>query len=85
MNTEPVKERLAKARESVWIATANVKEMFVEQGGEFRSILELFDGLAKRGVVLRLLHAELPSRPFRASFDKQPGSLAIFRNVQSRK
>lgn len=66
-----VLEKLAQARESVWISTANVKEMYVEQDGEFRSILELFGKLAARGVQLRILHAELPSRPFRAAFDKK--------------
>ncbi|EAU65337.1 phospholipase D. Active site motif domain protein [Stigmatella aurantiaca DW4/3-1] len=43
--------------------------MFVEQGGKFAPVLELFDRLAARGVALRLLHAELPSRPFREAFD----------------
>ncbi len=64
-----VLEKLAHARESVWIATANVKAMYVEQGGRFVPLLEVLDGLAARGVALRLLHAELPSRPFRAEFD----------------
>ncbi len=69
---EVVLRRMSGARESVWIATANVKAMFVENGaGEFRSVLELFAGLARRGVELRLLHAELPSRPFRAAFEQQ--------------
>jgi phosphatidylserine/phosphatidylglycerophosphate/cardiolipin synthase-like enzyme len=66
---EVVLGKLAHARESVWIATANVKAMFVEQGGKFAPVLELFDRLASRGVSLRLLHAELPSRPFREAFD----------------
>jgi phosphatidylserine/phosphatidylglycerophosphate/cardiolipin synthase-like enzyme len=66
---EVVLRRLKEARESVWIATANVKEMYVEQDGAYRSILELFRDLSARGVALRLLHAELPSRPFRAAFD----------------
>jgi phosphatidylserine/phosphatidylglycerophosphate/cardiolipin synthase-like enzyme len=68
---EVVLRRIAHARESVWISTANVKEMYVEQDGEFRSILSLFSGLARRGVELKVLHAELPSRPFRAAFDKR--------------
>lgn len=69
---EVVLRRLSHARESVWIATANVKEMFVDrEGGEVRSILELFSELAARGVDLRVLHAELPSRPFRAAFDRR--------------
>ncbi len=68
---EVVLRRLAHARESVWIATANVKEMFVDTGSGFRSVLDLFDDLRARGVELRILHAELPSRPFRAAFDRR--------------
>jgi phosphatidylserine/phosphatidylglycerophosphate/cardiolipin synthase-like enzyme len=69
---EVVLRRLLHARESVWIATANVKEMFVDRdGGRVGSILEAFSELASRGVDLRLLHAELPSRPFRAAFDRR--------------
>jgi len=66
---EVVLGKLAQARESVWIATANVKAMFVEQNEKYVPVLEVFDRLAARGVELRLLHAELPSRPFRAAFD----------------
>ena len=68
---EVVLRKLAHARESVWIATANVKEMFVDTGSGFRSVLEVFDELRSRGVELRILHAELPSRPFRAAFDRK--------------
>ena len=67
---EVVMHRLAQARESVWISTANVKAMLVPHGGgAYRPIVTLFSELASRGVELRLLHAELPSRPFRAAFD----------------
>ena len=45
--------------------------MYVEQAGRFVPLLQVLDGLAARGVALRLLHAELPSRPFRAEFDKR--------------
>ncbi|TMB08441.1 MAG: phospholipase [Deltaproteobacteria bacterium] len=68
---EVVLRRLARARESVWIATANVKEMLIDTGSGFRSVVELFDELRQRRVELRLLHAELPSRPFRAAFDRK--------------
>jgi hypothetical protein len=68
---EVVLRRLAHARESVWIATANVKAMLVDTGSGFRSVVDLFDELRRRGVELRLLHAELPSRPFRAAFDRK--------------
>lgn len=65
-----VLEKMAKARESVWISTANVKAMMVERGGKWAPVVELFAELARRKVELRLLHAELPSRPFRAAFDR---------------
>lgn len=68
---EVVLDKLAHARESVLIATANVKDMQVERSGRFASVTALFSELAARGVELRLLHAELPSRPFRRSFDRR--------------
>src|SRR6266849_10387354 len=64
---EVVLDKLAGARESVSISTANLKDMHVEG----RSVVALFAELAARGVQLRLLHAELPSRPFRASFERR--------------
>ncbi len=68
---EVVLEKLANARESVWISTANLKAMYVEHHGEFVPVLDVFSELAKRGVELRILHAELPSRPFRQAFDRK--------------
>ncbi|MBI3184392.1 MAG: phospholipase D family protein [Myxococcales bacterium] len=68
---EVVLDKLAGARESAWIATANVKAMLVEHRGRFEPVVELFSELSSRGVELRLLHAELPSRPFRAAFDRR--------------
>jgi len=68
---EVILDKLAHARESVLVATANLKDMQVERGGRFASVLALFSELSARGVALRILHAELPSRPFRASFEKR--------------
>ncbi|HEU4534832.1 MAG TPA: phospholipase D-like domain-containing protein [Polyangiaceae bacterium] len=76
-----VREAIAGARVSVWIGTANVKAMLVEAplGTAARarraavSVLHTFEALARRGVELRLLHAGLPSRPFRAELARLPG------------
>jgi phosphatidylserine/phosphatidylglycerophosphate/cardiolipin synthase-like enzyme len=81
------------AKVSVWIATANAKELMIEDGraapgrrrsmrkSNYVSILARLDELAARGVELRLLHAELPSRPFRAELANHPrlvgGGLAL--------
>jgi phosphatidylserine/phosphatidylglycerophosphate/cardiolipin synthase-like enzyme len=83
------------AHTSVWIATANVKELMVEDGraapgrrrslgrASYVSVLARLDELAARGVELRLLHAELPSRPFREHLALHPrlvaGGLALRR------
>lgn len=78
---EAVVEAVRKARQSVWIATANLKEVLVEDGRArrkraFRSMLDVFDELCGRGVELRLLHASMPSRAFRQAFDKYPALVA---------
>lgn len=75
------------AHTSVWISTANVKGMMVEAApgrrrrrrkgrDEYVSVLERLDELAEKGVELRLLHAEIPSRPFREEIAKHPRLLA---------
>ena len=80
---EQVTKSVLDAEQSVWIATANLKELMVEdpnvvpgrrrgRRGNYRSVLKVFADLAKRGVELRILHASMPSRPFRKSFDAQP-------------
>lgn len=73
-----------EATRSVWIATANLKELMVEDGravpgqartatrGGYRSVLKVFDDLARRKLDLRILHAAPPSGPFREEFDRHP-------------
>ena len=75
---ERVIRAVLDAERSVWIATANLKELMVQgpvvalgrRRNSYRSVLEAFDELAQRGVELRILHASLPSRPFRDEFDR---------------
>ena len=98
---ERVLAAVLDAKVSVWIATANVKELMVEdrrarpgkrrsmrgaaRGGKspYVSVLAHLDELAARGVELRLLHAEIPSRPFREELAQHPrlvaGGLALRR------
>jgi phosphatidylserine/phosphatidylglycerophosphate/cardiolipin synthase-like enzyme len=69
---EVVRDGILSAKRAVWIATANLKEMYVQGArGRYRSIMESFQALHDRGVDLRILHAEVPSRRFRASFDRK--------------
>jgi phosphatidylserine/phosphatidylglycerophosphate/cardiolipin synthase-like enzyme len=74
---ETVIEAVREARVSVWISTANLKGLLVEDPNRarrhrWRPVMELFDALAERGVELRILHAGHPSRAFRDDFDRHP-------------
>ncbi len=76
---EAVIAAVLRAKCSVWIATANLKELMVEgrrqsvrSRSRYRSVLEVFDELARAGIELRILHASRPSGPFRERFDKLP-------------
>ncbi|MEO6952224.1 MAG: phospholipase D family protein [Polyangia bacterium] len=69
-----IRDGILVAKRAVWIATANLKELYVEgaRGARYHSLLASFESLADRGVDLRIIHAELPSRRFRAAFDRRP-------------
>lgn len=81
---DEVVQAVLRAQTSVWIATANLKELMVEDHrarpgvrrqvgrARYRSIADAFAELAARGVELRILHADRPSRPFRESVAAQP-------------
>jgi phosphatidylserine/phosphatidylglycerophosphate/cardiolipin synthase-like enzyme len=79
---ETVIESVMAAEVSVWISTANLKGLMVEDARlapgkartrkRWRSILEVFDELAQRGVELRVLHGGFPSQAFRDEFDRFP-------------
>lgn len=73
---EAVVERaIREAKVSLWIATANVKDVRVQAPigtsararGRFVSITERFVDLTRRGVEIRLLHARPPSRAFESA------------------
>jgi phosphatidylserine/phosphatidylglycerophosphate/cardiolipin synthase-like enzyme len=70
---EKVALAMAAARTSVWIATANVKQLMIEAPvgtrdrarGRYVPILDTLQSVCDRGVHVRLLHAAVPSAPFR--------------------
>lgn len=60
------------ARQSLWIGTADVKDLYVMQGRNERPFLGVLSDMLKRGVNIRLLHAKEPGPNFRADFDRYP-------------
>ncbi len=63
---------IASATSFVWIGTADIKDLHVHHKGDVQSFLCVLDGLLKRKVAIRLLHAKEPGANFRRSFDKFP-------------
>lgn len=94
---ESVVKAAMNAERSLWISTANLKELMVEDErarpgrrrttggkGEYRSVLRTFDEEVARGVEIRILHASPPSRPFREELRRLPGLSRQKHNFQMR-
>lgn len=64
--------RCEEVKHDLWIATADIKDLYVEGGREAVPFLSVLDRLTKRGVEVRLLHAKEPGGNFRADFDRYP-------------
>ena len=62
--------RIAKVRETLWIGTADIKDVYVKQDGESMPLLGQLAALLKRGVGVRLIHAKEPGPNFREDFDR---------------
>ena len=67
-----IQDCIPKAREFVWIATADIKDMYVLQNGIMKPFLAVLAELIKRKVEVRLMHAKEPGPIFRKDFDKYP-------------
>ncbi len=67
-----IKEYVLNAGSTVWIATADLKDMHVKAGRRFKPILNVFDDMAARGVSFRIVHSALPSRYFRRTLEEFP-------------
>jgi len=70
-NEQHYKEVLSKAssvKESLWIGTADIKDLYV--GDE--PFLGVIANLLKRGISIRLIHAKEPGPIFREEFDRYP-------------
>jgi len=64
--------RVATVKHTLWIGTADIKDLYVEVGKEKKPFLALIAQLIKRGVEVRLIHAKEPGPAFREDFDKYP-------------
>lgn len=67
-----VLERLKSVKHTLWIGTADIKDVYMEVDDEVKPLLGLIAQLIRRGVEVRLIHAKEPGQNFRDDFDKFP-------------
>jgi phosphatidylserine/phosphatidylglycerophosphate/cardiolipin synthase-like enzyme len=72
---EVIQELVPDAREFLWIATADIKDLHVSSHGSFRPFLGVLSDLVDNGVEVRLLHAKEPGPNFRKDYDLYPNLL----------
>ena len=76
-----IQDAVLNANNYVWIATANLKNMYIPKARGYRPILETFNDMAGKGISFRIIHSDLPSKPFRNSLEHFPrlteGSLEL--------
>ena len=69
---DQVIERIKTVKKTLWIGTADIKDLYVKDGRGTKPLLEVLSDLSKRGVEIRLIHAKEPGPAFRQDFDKYP-------------
>ena len=67
-----VLSRVQSVKSTLWIGTADIKDLYVEVGKEKKPFLALVAQLIRRGVEVRLIHAKEPGQNFREDFDRYP-------------
>ncbi len=67
-----VLSRILTVKHTLWIGTADIKDVYVDVDGEVKPLLGLIAQLIRRGVEVRLIHAKEPGQNFRDDFDKFP-------------
>ena len=65
-----VLELAMKASETLWIGTADIKDLYVSNGRTQKPFLGVLSDLIGKGVNVRLIHAKEPGPAFREDFDK---------------
>ena len=73
--------RLDRAKKSLWLATSDLKDMYVDKNGKKAPFLEVLSDLAAKNVEVRLLHAKEPGPAFRKDFDRYPNLITAMERI----
>ncbi|MCK0206297.1 phospholipase D-like domain-containing protein [Ornithobacterium rhinotracheale] len=64
--------RASKVRRSLWIGTADIKDLYTDFAGQKVPFLAVLANLVRKGVDVRLIHAKEPGPMFREDFERYP-------------
>lgn len=64
--------RVREVKQTLWIGTADLKDVFVMRGKRARPFLGEIADLIEKGIRVRLIHAKEPGPNFRKDFDRYP-------------
>ena len=67
-----VLSRVMHVKQSLWIGTADIKDLYIEEKGKTIPFLGALAKLIKKGVAVRLIHAKEPGPMFCEDFDNYP-------------
>ena len=76
-----VLDLVTKTRETLWIGTADIKDLYVVQGKTEKPFLGVLSDLIGKGVEVRLIHAKEPGPNFREDFDRYPRLARLLERV----
>jgi len=65
-------ERIPKTKNFLWLATSDLKDLYIAKGKRMVPFLEVLSDLVKKNIEIRLLHAKEPGPAFRTDFDRYP-------------
>ena len=70
-----------KAKRTLWIGTADIKDLYVVQGKTEKPFVGVLSELMGKGVEVRLIHAKEPGPNFREDFDCYPRLARLLERV----
>ena len=65
-------DRVGNAHKFLWIATSDLKDLYVHKSKRMVPFLEILSDLITKCVEIRLLHAKEPGPAFQKDFDRYP-------------
>ena len=65
-------ERIKPVNKTLWIGTADIKDLYVKYEFGTKPMLKVLSDLVQKGIEIRLIHAKEPGPNFRKDFDKYP-------------